>query len=106
MLYSLYTPASPMGSRQQLISLHSVRGLMLVLGLMLGLILYCRFGAPDICMCQAVAVQSECDSECKMPNIKVFTGSSHPDLGNKVCRRLGISVGQVSLTKFSNRETW
>ena len=41
-----------------------------------------------------------------MPNIKVFSGSSHPDLGGKVCRRLGISVGQVSLTKFANKETW
>ena len=41
-----------------------------------------------------------------MPNIKVFSGSSHPDLGAKVCHRLGISVGKVSLTKFSNKETW
>ena len=62
-----------------------------------------------IYVCQAsltVAARSECASECKMPNIKVFTGSSHPDLGTKVCRRLGLSVGQVSLSKFSNRETW
>lgn len=27
-----------------------------------------------------------------MPNIKVFSGSSHPDLAQKICDRLGIQV--------------
>lgn len=40
-----------------------------------------------------------------MPNIKVFSGSSHPDLAKKVCERLGIEVGKVVLKKFSNQET-
>merc|ERR1711862_474881 len=41
----------------------------------------------------------------KMPNIKVFSGSSHPDLTQKLCDRLGISTGKVVTKKFSNLET-
>lgn len=41
-----------------------------------------------------------------MPNIKVFSGSSHPDLAAKVVDRLGIHVGRAVLKKFSNQETW
>ena len=41
-----------------------------------------------------------------MPNIKIFSGSSHNDLATKICARLGVSLGKVSLTKFANKETW
>lgn len=62
----------------------------------------------------------------KMPNIKVFSGkfffkafqcscrfikllpflgSSHPDLTQKLCDRLGINTGKVVTKKFSNLET-
>jgi ribose-phosphate pyrophosphokinase len=41
----------------------------------------------------------------KMPNIKVFSGTSHPDLTAKLCDRLGISMGKVVTKKFSNMET-
>ncbi|XP_076319412.1 ribose-phosphate pyrophosphokinase 1-like isoform X1 [Tachypleus tridentatus] len=40
-----------------------------------------------------------------MPNIKVFSGSSHPDLAQKIVDRLGIGLGKVVLKKFSNQET-
>jgi len=40
----------------------------------------------------------------KMPNIKVFGGSSHTDLTQKICDRLGIEAGRVSTKKFSNGE--
>jgi len=40
-----------------------------------------------------------------MPNIKVFSGTSHPDLTAKLCDRLGISMGKVVTKKFSNMET-
>jgi len=40
-----------------------------------------------------------------MPNIKVFSGSSHSDLTQKVCDRLGIEPGKVVTKKFSNLET-
>ncbi len=33
-------------------------------------------------------------------------GSSHPDLTQKLCDRLGIEVGKVVTKKFSNYETW
>lgn len=41
----------------------------------------------------------------KMPNIKVFSGSSHPDFAAKVVDRLGIELGRVVTKKFSNLET-
>jgi len=41
----------------------------------------------------------------RMPNIKVFSGSSHPDLTQKLCDRLGINTGKVVTKKFSNLET-
>ncbi|KAI8379275.1 phosphoribosyltransferase-like protein [Radiomyces spectabilis] len=40
-----------------------------------------------------------------MRNLFVFGGSSHPELTESVCRRLGIPVGKTKLTKFSNNET-
>ncbi|KAH7954480.1 hypothetical protein HPB49_018913 [Dermacentor silvarum] len=51
----------------------------------------CRSGAVNFCR--------------KMPNIKVFSGSSHCDLAQKVVDRLGIELGKVVLKKFSNQET-
>ena len=42
----------------------------------------------------------------KMPNIKVFSGTSHPDLAKKICDRLGIEKGKVVTKKFSNGECW
>ncbi|XP_011429614.1 ribose-phosphate pyrophosphokinase 1 isoform X2 [Crassostrea angulata] len=40
----------------------------------------------------------------RMPNIKVFSGMSHPDLAQKICDRLGIEPGKVVTKKFSNGE--
>lgn len=42
----------------------------------------------------------------RMPNIKVFGGSSHPVLAHKIVDRLGIDLGRVMAKKFSNLETW
>ncbi|XP_039287121.1 ribose-phosphate pyrophosphokinase 1 isoform X2 [Nilaparvata lugens] len=41
----------------------------------------------------------------RMPNIKVFSGSSHPDLAQRIVDRLGIDLGKVVTKKFSNLET-
>jgi ribose-phosphate pyrophosphokinase len=41
----------------------------------------------------------------KMPNIKLFCGSSHPDLARRIAERLGIELGKTTLKKFSNQET-
>uniref|UniRef100_A0A060SZ17 Ribose-phosphate pyrophosphokinase 1 n=1 Tax=Blastobotrys adeninivorans TaxID=409370 RepID=A0A060SZ17_BLAAD len=35
----------------------------------------------------------------------VFVGSSHPELGELICSRLGVEPGKCSLKKFSNGET-
>ncbi|KAG0312062.1 ribose-phosphate pyrophosphokinase [Dissophora globulifera] len=40
-----------------------------------------------------------------MRNIVVFSGSSHPALVEQICARLGVSPGQVKLSKFANKET-
>ena len=40
-----------------------------------------------------------------MPNIKIFSGSSHQDLSQKIADRLGLELGKVVAKKFSNQET-
>uniref|UniRef100_A0A8C8LKK5 ribose-phosphate diphosphokinase n=2 Tax=Oncorhynchus TaxID=8016 RepID=A0A8C8LKK5_ONCTS len=40
-----------------------------------------------------------------MPNIVLFSGSSHQDLSQKVADRLGLELGKVITKKFSNQET-
>ncbi|CAH1761208.1 3530_t:CDS:2 [Entrophospora sp. SA101] len=40
-----------------------------------------------------------------MRRAKVFSGSSHPELSDHICEKLGISPSPVILKKFSNRET-
>uniref|UniRef100_G3S126 ribose-phosphate diphosphokinase n=1 Tax=Gorilla gorilla gorilla TaxID=9595 RepID=G3S126_GORGO len=40
-----------------------------------------------------------------MPNIKIFSGSSHQDLSRKIADRLGLELGKVVTKKFSNQET-
>jgi len=41
-----------------------------------------------------------------MPNIKIFCGTSHVELAQRICDRLGIELGKVITKKFSNQETW
>ena len=40
-----------------------------------------------------------------MSNIKVFGGSSHPELTRAICERLNLPVGRANCTKFANGET-
>uniref|UniRef100_A0A1D1XLR5 Ribose-phosphate pyrophosphokinase 1 n=1 Tax=Anthurium amnicola TaxID=1678845 RepID=A0A1D1XLR5_9ARAE len=40
-----------------------------------------------------------------MRRVKVFSGSSHPELAEFICEKLGIPPAAVSLKKFSNQET-
>ncbi|XP_014686028.2 ribose-phosphate pyrophosphokinase 3 [Equus asinus] len=40
-----------------------------------------------------------------MPNIKIFSGSSHQDLSQKIADRLGLELSKVMTKKFSNQET-
>ena len=41
----------------------------------------------------------------KKPNIKIFSGSSHQDLSQKIADRLGLELGKVVTKKLSNQET-
>lgn len=41
----------------------------------------------------------------RMPNIKIFTGTSHPDIAKKIAARLGLDLGRAITKKFSNKET-
>ncbi|KND01907.1 ribose-phosphate diphosphokinase [Spizellomyces punctatus DAOM BR117] len=40
-----------------------------------------------------------------MRNISILAGSSHPQLAQDICQRLGIPQGRATLSKFSNKET-
>ncbi|KAJ3031824.1 UNVERIFIED_CONTAM: ribose-phosphate pyrophosphokinase [Siphonaria sp. JEL0065] len=40
-----------------------------------------------------------------MRNLVVLNGSSHPQLGESICKRLGTVPGKVTLRKFANQET-
>ncbi|RIA96469.1 phosphoribosyltransferase-like protein [Glomus cerebriforme] len=40
-----------------------------------------------------------------MRRVKVFSGSSHPELAGFICEKLGIPPAAVTLKKFSNQET-
>ncbi|KAK9717134.1 ribose-phosphate pyrophosphokinase [Basidiobolus ranarum] len=40
-----------------------------------------------------------------MRNLLVFSGSSHPDLTDAICARLGVEAAPANLRKFSNAET-
>ncbi|XP_001496502.1 ribose-phosphate pyrophosphokinase 3 [Equus caballus] len=40
-----------------------------------------------------------------MPNIKIFSGSSHQDLSQKIADRLGLELSKVMTKKFTNQET-
>lgn len=37
-------------------------------------------------------------------SIKIFSGNSHPELAEKVAKRIGITVGKINVTKYSNQE--
>lgn len=39
-----------------------------------------------------------------MPNIKIFSGTSHTELAQKICDRLGIPLGRVLSKRFTNQE--
>ncbi len=45
------------------------------------------------------------DLNNRMPNIKIFSGSSNEALTKRICDRLGIEQGKVKSKKFSNQET-
>jgi ribose-phosphate pyrophosphokinase len=40
-----------------------------------------------------------------MPNIKIFSGNSNPELSRRIAARLGLELSKVELKKFSNKET-
>ena len=40
-----------------------------------------------------------------MSELKLFSLSSHKDLSNKICARLGLQNGKVEAKSFSNKET-
>ena len=40
-----------------------------------------------------------------MRGIAVFSGTSHPELAEAICKKLGIPLGVVNINKFSNLES-
>ncbi|KAL0870460.1 hypothetical protein ABMA27_005455 [Loxostege sticticalis] len=41
----------------------------------------------------------------RMPDMKVFTGTSHPEIAKMIVARLGIPLGRATTKYFSNKET-
>ena len=49
--------------------------------------------------------RSPCLKSKTMSELKLFSLSSHKDLSNKICARLGLQNGKVEAKSFSNKET-
>ena len=50
--------------------------------------------------------EAERKEPAAMPNIKVFSGNSNPDLAKDIAHRLGLpDLNKVTVQKFSNKET-
>jgi ribose-phosphate pyrophosphokinase len=41
-----------------------------------------------------------------MNELAVFTGNAHPQLARDICRHLGVELGDMTVTKFSNENIW
>lgn len=41
----------------------------------------------------------------RMPNIKVFTGTSHPEIAKMIAAKLGLNLARATTKQFSNKET-
>lgn len=64
-----------------------------------------RIYSSNLNQLSVLHIDSHPDLSSRMPNIKVFGGSSHPELTKLICNRLGLEPGRVITKKFSNRET-
>lgn len=54
---------------------------------------------------QPPSADSESYVKVRMPNIKVFSGSSNYEMARSICDRLQLDVAKAVLKKFSNKET-
>ncbi|KAF7638900.1 Pribosyltran_N domain-containing protein [Meloidogyne graminicola] len=54
---------------------------------------------------QPPSVNSASYVKVRMPNIKVFSGSSNYEMARSICDRLQLDVAKAVLKKFSNKET-
>lgn len=59
----------------------------------------------EFCAGKSTLSQEDTCYPKKMPNIKIFGGSSHLELAKLVAERLGLELGKTQLKKFSNHET-
>ena len=82
--------------------LMSIMHCLIVLGLDLPIVAYCLANIISYCV---VFFLGGFFWYHKMRNITVFGGSSHPQLAQAICERLGENLGRCNLRKFSNNET-
>ena len=40
------------------------------------------------------------------PGLLIFSGSSNPELTNKICKYLNLPIGQMELKRFNDGEIW
>ncbi len=46
------------------------------------------------------------ESEVAVPEMRLFSGSAHPELARKVAKHLGIELGRIDIKRFSDGEFW
>ncbi|XP_037678629.1 uncharacterized protein LOC119524017 [Choloepus didactylus] len=73
--------------------------------LLLKLLLLPLLLRSDRCLSRSRQPPALPPSRPAMPNIVLFSGSSHQDLSQRVADRLGLELGKVITKKFSNQET-
>ena len=46
------------------------------------------------------------ESNVAVPEMRLFSGSAHPELAEKIAAHLGIEIGRISIKQFSDGEFW
>lgn len=64
-----------------------------------------NFPWNEIKLCQTQKMNCRNSKERTRSNLRIFGGSSHPNLTKTIARRVGVQVGEIKLTKFANNET-
>uniref|UniRef100_A0A7E4ZVE1 ribose-phosphate diphosphokinase n=1 Tax=Panagrellus redivivus TaxID=6233 RepID=A0A7E4ZVE1_PANRE len=61
--------------------------------------------SSDVITATVPSTDSRVDIHEPRPRIKIFSGSSHQDITDRICGALKLDSGKVTLQKFSNKET-
>ena len=54
----------------------------------------------------APAMEMQDESSESVQNMKIFSGSAHPELAKKIAAHIGVEMGKVEIRRFSDGEFW